>query len=228
MASLGVSRAALLCWLHDPAPTAAKPSARKGPEPPLHRPALEVLHPEEDQGRRGCGGRRGARGCAAAASGSLITSARSAPARSSQLPSNTREFNSSINRREALHFGERWRGWVGLGGGPHDSTGEQAGMPPEHGCEALRPRGPATPEGRGGSPEVASTLPRSRVLSGRREVKSVGEQSQGLPRGGKEGRTLRPPRLTSLPLDGVPPVGEGLWGWERPGLTEARGGGEGE
>lgn len=48
-----------------------------------------------------------ARGSGAAARCSLITSARSAPARSRQLPSNAREFNSSINRREALHFGER-------------------------------------------------------------------------------------------------------------------------
>lgn len=54
MASLRVPRAAFLCWLHDPAPTATKPWARKGPEPPtstllsvvpqtVPRPALEVL-----------------------------------------------------------------------------------------------------------------------------------------------------------------------------------------
>lgn len=57
MASLGVPRAALLCWLHAPAPTAAKPRAGKGPEPSTSTlravlpravpcPALEVLpHP---------------------------------------------------------------------------------------------------------------------------------------------------------------------------------------
>lgn len=110
----------------NPLPTATLRSVLPRTMP---RPALEVPHPEEDRGRRGCGGRRRARGCAAAASGSLITSARSAPAPSSQLPSNPREFNSSINRREALHFGERWRGWGSLRGGPHDSPGEQAGTP---------------------------------------------------------------------------------------------------
>lgn len=82
--------------------------------------------PKKTRDREAVGARGGLQGCAEAAPGSLITSARSAPAPSSQLPSNTREFNSSINRREALHFGGCWRGRLGLGSGSHDSTGEQA------------------------------------------------------------------------------------------------------
>lgn len=73
MASLGVPRAAFLCWLHDPAPTATKPWARKGPEPPtstllsvvpqtVPRPALEVLPAPKTWDREavGAGGGRGA------------------------------------------------------------------------------------------------------------------------------------------------------------------------
>ena len=106
-----------------PRPIAAESSGQenlRNPHPTLcsalpqtiPRPAMGVLPPHRRPGTErqwGLAG-AGARGCAAAAPGSLITSARSAPARSSQLPSNTRELNSSINRREALHFGERWRG----------------------------------------------------------------------------------------------------------------------
>lgn len=77
-------------FTHDPAPTAAKPSARKGAEPQsppctLLCPGVGGSSPQEEQGWRGCGGWRGegARGCAEAALGSLITSACSAPAPSS-------------------------------------------------------------------------------------------------------------------------------------------------
>lgn len=115
--------------------------------PTAPRPALGLLH-RKKTGDGEAGGGRGARGCAAASPGSLITSACSAPAPSSQLPSNTREFNSSINRREALHFGERWRGWVGLGGGSHDSTRKQTGNGRARVCGAPGPRGPA-PSGLG-------------------------------------------------------------------------------
>lgn len=104
-----------------PRPHCCKAFSQEGPRTPiptLHsalpqtvlRPELEVLPPKKSRDGEavGVGGGGGTRGCAAAALGSLITSACSAPALSSQLPSNTREFNSSINRREGLHFGERW------------------------------------------------------------------------------------------------------------------------
>lgn len=136
-----------------PPPTAAKSASRKGSEP---RPRLcAALFPDRASPSTGVSApqpgdreavglaRRGGwvvRGCAAAAPGSLITSARSAPARSSQLPSNAREFNSSINRREALHFGEL-ASLVGLGAGPTTDLGSKPGTAGEHGCEASGPQG---------------------------------------------------------------------------------------
>lgn len=89
-------------------------------------PAVGYLPSNKTRDREAVGTWEGARDCGAEAPGSLITSACSAPAPSKQLPSNTREFNSSINRRESLHFGERWRVWVGLGQGYLDSTESQA------------------------------------------------------------------------------------------------------
>lgn len=131
---LGVREAALLCR-PTPAPSKVflgREGPRTPPSPPCAllspdraSPGVGAFTPQEGRGRR-CWRGAGGAGLRRGSPGSLITSACSAPAPSSQLPSNTREFNSSINRREALHFGERWRGWVGLGGGSRDSTGKQA------------------------------------------------------------------------------------------------------
>lgn len=142
IASLGIRRMALLCRLHDPSSTVAKSWVLRAMNAPLQHPTLcspSVLRCQpwgicllrRPETKRPWGLGWGARGCGAAAPGSLITSARSAPAPSRQLPSNAREFNSSINRREALHFGERWGSCVGLG---HNSIGEQARKDRERGC----------------------------------------------------------------------------------------------
>lgn len=94
--------------------------------PLMRQPLIQPwgIYPKEHQGLRS---RRDWGWEPSAPPGSLITSARSAPAPSRQLPSNTREFNSSINRRRLCISGSAGE-TVGVWGmSPVTATGATLG-----------------------------------------------------------------------------------------------------